>query len=749
MSYRSRLYNHRNAHASEEGQKQKPFFAKQHGANKAGQKGSFFQAKLAINAPGDSYEREADSVAREVVSKSAPGPVAQQEKMTSVQRRAANPEEEKQGTKEQRMEREKEKTIWRMSDGPEKEKPEGMQKKAAPQKEDDELKKAAPVQTKQETSGATASPQLSSKIESGAGRGATLPPKTLNEMSHSFGVDFSGVRVHSDSEAANMNKELQAHAFTHGNDIYFNQGKYNPETPDGKFLLAHELTHVVQQSGGTSAIDTKRASHQPNGHLSPAPEVGIQKWSLFGNDEEESEKKPEAPDSGGGVLDWMADAGGEAVDWAKDKAEAAGDAIGQVSGSVVENAKEKAGELTDAAGQAGKGLMNSAQGVLDDVGSSLFESKKSNALQQIDEAFQKLSGQQTVFLTTPQLHDISRHTASVRNESDGAISLPDLVPAGSAGVQGPEGTQPVQASSVEALLDGMKNSVSSLSLPSASGPTALNPDAFQNRFVPPPLPAKADPVTRVIVIIVVVVLIIVILLLAIGAYLLYKKKKEYDDPVEVDDNNEEKKEEKPEGNKKTKPDEKKDAEAGRKCLDEDALKTMNNTSGYNIIRNLYGDNYVQFRKDIHEKRKGPVPYCQDNAAIKSDRKEFFFKIDKTFQHCILVVCNKEGSVLATAPGVKHASLEGGDTHAEKNALPSIKAQLDAKTAEERTGAQLISTCFDFACNKSADSCEPTLNLFVAANLPGGSFKSLNSRNRPEMEQVCDASFDFSIRKACP
>ena len=67
-------------------------------------------------------------------------------------------------------------------------------------------------------------------------------------MNHSFGRDFSEVRIHHDGESASMNKELEAHAFTHGRDIYFNQGKFNPENAEGKFLLAHELTHVLQQN---------------------------------------------------------------------------------------------------------------------------------------------------------------------------------------------------------------------------------------------------------------------------------------------------------------------------------------------------------------------------------------------------------------------------------------------------------------------------------------------------------------------
>ena len=66
-------------------------------------------------------------------------------------------------------------------------------------------------------------------------------------MEGSFETDFSGVRVHTDQEAAQMNQDLSAQAFTHGSDVYFNEGKFNPESGGGKHLLAHELTHVVQQ----------------------------------------------------------------------------------------------------------------------------------------------------------------------------------------------------------------------------------------------------------------------------------------------------------------------------------------------------------------------------------------------------------------------------------------------------------------------------------------------------------------------
>ncbi|MEO8568249.1 MAG: DUF4157 domain-containing protein, partial [Ginsengibacter sp.] len=84
------------------------------------------------------------------------------------------------------------------------------------------------------------------------GSGNPLPPAVREQMESSFGADFSGVKIHSDSASVQMNESLNAQAFTHGSDIYFNAGKYDANHTGGKHLLAHELTHVVQQSGGTN-----------------------------------------------------------------------------------------------------------------------------------------------------------------------------------------------------------------------------------------------------------------------------------------------------------------------------------------------------------------------------------------------------------------------------------------------------------------------------------------------------------------
>ncbi len=77
--------------------------------------------------------------------------------------------------------------------------------------------------------------------------GSVLPEGIRTSMESKFNVDFSGVKVHTDCTAVQMSNQINAQAFTSGNDIYFNQGKYNPNSREGQTLLAHELTHTIQQ----------------------------------------------------------------------------------------------------------------------------------------------------------------------------------------------------------------------------------------------------------------------------------------------------------------------------------------------------------------------------------------------------------------------------------------------------------------------------------------------------------------------
>ncbi|MCO6510542.1 MAG: DUF4157 domain-containing protein [Aridibacter famidurans] len=90
------------------------------------------------------------------------------------------------------------------------------------------------------------------KIESS---GSAIPNPLKHLLETSFGRDLSDIKVHSDANAHRMTSLLGADAFTHGNDIVFGAGKYDPASKSGQELIAHELTHVIQQKGGKKLGD--------------------------------------------------------------------------------------------------------------------------------------------------------------------------------------------------------------------------------------------------------------------------------------------------------------------------------------------------------------------------------------------------------------------------------------------------------------------------------------------------------------
>jgi hypothetical protein len=98
---------------------------------------------------------------------------------------------------------------------------------------------------------AEAGPAVERAIEGARGGGQALDSTVRHRMEPSFGADFSGVRIHTDARADDLNHSLNAKAFATGQDIFFRQGAYSPGTSSGRELLAHELTHVVQQNGET------------------------------------------------------------------------------------------------------------------------------------------------------------------------------------------------------------------------------------------------------------------------------------------------------------------------------------------------------------------------------------------------------------------------------------------------------------------------------------------------------------------
>jgi hypothetical protein len=228
--------------------------------------GTFFgpkiQKKLKTGTVGDKYEVEADHVADKVVNNNASGGGLLQSKeqvqqkpisetISSVQAKDMKEEESVQKKSDKK---EEEKPVQKKTDKKEEEKP--VQAKCdACEKEDkvqkkDKKEEEKPVQKKEQSSETEIqNNELEGKLDSSKGGGTGLDKKTKGEMESGFGADFSNVKIHTDSNAVHMSQELGAQAFTNGNDVYFNKGKYNPNSKEGKHLLAHELTHTVQQTG--------------------------------------------------------------------------------------------------------------------------------------------------------------------------------------------------------------------------------------------------------------------------------------------------------------------------------------------------------------------------------------------------------------------------------------------------------------------------------------------------------------------
>jgi len=90
---------------------------------------------------------------------------------------------------------------------------------------------------------------ISGEIQNSAGSGASLPLSVRSFMEPRFQADFSRVKIHTGDRAADLNRKVSAQAFAVGSNIYFGKDSYNPDSHDGRTLIAHELTHTIQQGG--------------------------------------------------------------------------------------------------------------------------------------------------------------------------------------------------------------------------------------------------------------------------------------------------------------------------------------------------------------------------------------------------------------------------------------------------------------------------------------------------------------------
>ena len=240
------------------------------------------QKKLKTGKAGDKYEVEADAVANKVINapqrsagllqtKSEIQQNSLSEKITSVQKQEIKDDEPAQKKEEDKLqEKDEEEPVQKKEEeesAQAKEEEEKVQQKAISdsiskiQKKD--LAEEEPIQKKEENklqkkqeeeepiqkreSKETKNLDIESKLQESKGKGNAMSSEIIREMNTAFKANFSAIRIHTDSAAIALCQEIGAQAFTNGLDIYFNKGKYNPESKAGKELLAHELTHTIQQ----------------------------------------------------------------------------------------------------------------------------------------------------------------------------------------------------------------------------------------------------------------------------------------------------------------------------------------------------------------------------------------------------------------------------------------------------------------------------------------------------------------------
>lgn len=179
--------------------------------------GQLIQAKLSIGQPNDKYEQEADRVAEQVMRMPDPGAVQTQTSPPNIQRFCSQCTD-------------------------------GLQRQQEDEEEDDLIQaKTAAGQAPQLSDG------VASQIQRLKGGGQALDASTRAFMEPRFGRDFGAVRVHVDGRAASLARKISAKAFTLGSDIVFGAGQYSSGASESRCLLAHELTHVIQQRVGGGA----------------------------------------------------------------------------------------------------------------------------------------------------------------------------------------------------------------------------------------------------------------------------------------------------------------------------------------------------------------------------------------------------------------------------------------------------------------------------------------------------------------
>jgi Domain of unknown function (DUF4157) len=226
------------------------------------------QTKLAINKPGDEYEQEADHISDQVMRMTEPMPIASAP--AAIQPKCAGYKDEKDKAIPTQLAPSM--VAQALSKGATTY-PVALQ--SVEGQDEDLLFSQAIIFRKAEftmpRATAESAPSIIDRLVERQANGEPLPAMTRQKMENAFGHDFSRVRIHRDAEAGEISRQLSALAFTHGSHIYFGNGRYDPDGSSGKRLLAHELTHVVQQ--GQAAPQQSSEATTPSAVQAHAPAI--------------------------------------------------------------------------------------------------------------------------------------------------------------------------------------------------------------------------------------------------------------------------------------------------------------------------------------------------------------------------------------------------------------------------------------------------------------------------------------------
>ncbi len=242
-------------------------------------RGLSIQAKMEVGPVNDVHEQEADRMAREVVRRTSSPQAIGENNALGLQRQplaagisgVQRAEEDELAMKRDSIQRQEEDELAMKRDSIQRQEEDelAMKRDTIQRQEEDELAmKRDTIQRQEEDElamkrdadpayrdGGALDGTLEKSIRQAKGGGHNLHPTVMRQMESGFGASFGGVRIHTDASADKLTRSVHAKAFTTGNDIFFKRGEYNPGSSAGRELLAHELTHTVQQ--GAARVQRK------------------------------------------------------------------------------------------------------------------------------------------------------------------------------------------------------------------------------------------------------------------------------------------------------------------------------------------------------------------------------------------------------------------------------------------------------------------------------------------------------------